>query len=309
MMFLARLVVLYVYISLSPNLLQMTFFGIMGMLGYANDPDAYDSYEKFAYLSFFDLLAPLSNAWHILVLIFVTALTASTVDSLQTGLASMVSHDLVKLGWNPWWFTRSLVVLINIPAIWVASKKFSVLELFLVADLVCATAVFPTFLGLQRKDHGILVAPTELGAFGGIISGILAVLVNGAVNNVEGGLWSYFWLPNGDICALCGPKTMVTFLVTPIVSGIMTYVLSYLDVKIRGDRARQPIFPLPFDKEDDTIEGEAEDGGGIGSTTRRGSSKDDKDFSGKGKEADDLDAKEKEESDDIEAEGSISMEA
>jgi solute:Na+ symporter, SSS family len=238
----------------------MMFFGIMGMLGYANDPEAYDSYEKFAYLAFFDLLAPLADGWHILVLILVTALSASSIDSLQTGLGSMVSHDLVKLGWNPWWVTRAFVVLVNIPAVWLASKQFSVLELFLVADLACATAVFPTFLGLQREDIGILVAPTELGAFGGIISGMVAVLVNGIVNDIEGGLWSYFWLRNGDICALCGPKTMVTFLITPTVSGIMTYVLSYLDVKIRGDRARQPIFPIPFDKETDTVSGEIDDG-------------------------------------------------
>lgn len=31
------------------------------MLAYANDPEAYDSGEKFAFLAFFDLLAPLAN--------------------------------------------------------------------------------------------------------------------------------------------------------------------------------------------------------------------------------------------------------
>ncbi len=34
----------------------MTFFGIMGMIGYAKDSAAYDSFTKFAYLAFFDLL-------------------------------------------------------------------------------------------------------------------------------------------------------------------------------------------------------------------------------------------------------------
>lgn len=234
----------------------MMFFGVMGMIAYANDPEAYDNFEKFAFLAFFDLLAPLANGWHIVVLIFVTALAASSIDSLQTGLTSIFSHDLVKLGWNPWWVTRALVVLLNIPAIWMASKAFSVLELFLVADLVCATAVFPVFLGLQEKDHGsFLVAPTELGAFGGIISGIIAVLVNGAVNDVDGGLWSYFWLRNGDICALCGSKTMVSFLITPAVSAIMTYVISMIDIKIRGEeRARQPLIPVAFDKDDATVD-------------------------------------------------------
>jgi hypothetical protein len=39
----------------------------MGMIAYAKDPDAYDSYDKLAYLAFFDLLAPLNKGWQILV--------------------------------------------------------------------------------------------------------------------------------------------------------------------------------------------------------------------------------------------------
>ena len=52
---------------------------------------------------------------------------------------------------------------------------------FLVADIVCATAVLPVFFGLITEDIGFIPAPTELGSFLGIISGIGAVLVNGAV--------------------------------------------------------------------------------------------------------------------------------
>jgi SSS family solute:Na+ symporter len=35
----------------------MMFFGIMGMIAYAKDPESYDAYEKFAFLAFFDLLS------------------------------------------------------------------------------------------------------------------------------------------------------------------------------------------------------------------------------------------------------------
>mmetsp|Transcript_56420 Transcript_56420/g.85311 ORF Transcript_56420/g.85311 Transcript_56420/m.85311 type:complete len:577 (+) Transcript_56420:130-1860(+) len=237
--------------------LLMMFFGIMGMIAYANDPEAYDNFEKFAFLAFFDLLLPLGNGWHILVLIFVTALAASSIDSLQNGLTSIFYHDLVKVGWNPKLVTRILVILVNIPAIWLASKKFYVLELFLVADLVCATAVFPTFLGLQETDKlgGLLPAPTELGAFMGILSGMATVLINGAVNDAEGGLFQYFWLRNDGICALCGPKTMMSFILTPTIAGIMTYAFTHLDLAARGERARSPIFAFAFDEEE--IEAEA----------------------------------------------------
>ena len=229
----------------------MMFFGIMGMIAYANDPESYDNFEKFAYLGFFDLLEPLQGGWHVVTLILVTALAASSIDSLQNGLTCIFSRDLIKLGWSPKWITRALIVVINIPAIFMASEKYDVIALFLVADLVCATSVFPVFLGLHTKDMGFLKAPTELGAFMGCISGIATVLVNGVINDANGGVFQYFWLYNNAICALCGSKTMISFIVTPLVSAIMTYVFSYLDIMVRGERAREPIFRLAFDAEED----------------------------------------------------------
>ena len=179
----------------------------------------------------------------------VTALAASSVDTLQNGITCVFAHDLLQFGWNPTLMSRIVLVILNIPAVYMASKKYNVISLFLVADLVCATAVFPVFMGLQKKDYynGLIVAPTELGAFMGCISGVVCVLINGVINDAEGSLFEYFWLKNGAICSLCGIKTMVTFIITPLVSLVMTYVFSYLDVKARGDRARQPIITIAFD--------------------------------------------------------------
>lgn len=247
----------------------MMFFGIMGMIAYANDPEAYDNFEKFAYLAFFDLLEPLGNGWHVLVLLLVTALAASSIDSLENGLTSVFASDIVKIGWNPLWISRILMVAVNIPAIYLAGKKFDVISLFLVADLVCATSVFPVFLGLQTQDYGIFKAPTEVGAFLGCISGIVTVLVNGVINDSDGGIFEYFWLRNDAICALCGNKTMISFIVTPSISFAMTYIFSYLDIMVRGERARQPLIPVAFDKDDHTMTQENEqesnkDNNGVG---------------------------------------------
>jgi len=205
---------------------------------------------EFAFLAFFDLLEPLSNGWHVVVLILVTALAASSVDSLQNGMTSILSHDLVKLGWSPTTISRLLMVAFNVPAFYLASEKYDVISLFLVADLVCATSVCPVFLGLQRKDFGPLKAPTEVGAFIGCVAGVVTVLINGAVNDVDGGIFEYFWLKNQGICALCGTKTMVSFIITPIVSALVTYIATALDLAVRGERARQPLIPIAFDKED-----------------------------------------------------------
>lgn len=228
--------------------LLMFFFGIMGMIAYSKDPLAYDAFEKFSWLAFFDLLLPLGNGWHIVVLIFVTALAASSLDSLQNGLNSIFYRDALRLGFDAHKTASGLVILMNVPAIVLASKQLSVLALFLVADLVCATAVFPTFLGLQETDKlgGLLPAPTELGAFLGIISGIVTVLVNGSINGAHG--FQYFWLRNDGICALCGSATMISFIVTPVMAGIMTYVFTHLDILIRGKkRARRPLINIAWD--------------------------------------------------------------
>mmetsp|Transcript_8378 Transcript_8378/g.16001 ORF Transcript_8378/g.16001 Transcript_8378/m.16001 type:complete len:621 (-) Transcript_8378:289-2151(-) len=239
--------------------LLMMFFGIMGMLAYANDPTSYDEFAKFAYLGFFDLILPLNTFWHIVVLIIVTALAASSVDTLQTAIASIFSSDLLRLGFSDnvaRALTRLLLIAINIPAVIMSSQRYDVIGLFLVADLVCATAVLPVFLGLITQDWKFVPAPTELGAFLGIWSGIAAVIVNGhvigfdrAVNSITGeviatGPFSYFWLTNSSQCALCGSETMITFIVTPLVAGFFTLVFSKIDILIRGDRAREPVFKV-----------------------------------------------------------------
>jgi len=240
--------------------LLMMFFGIMAMLAYANDPTSYDTSAKLAYLAFFDLILPLGAGWHVVTLIVVTALAASSMDTLQTGIASIFSSDLMRPGFPDKYtllLSRVFLIVINIPAVIMASKRYNVIMLFLVADLVCGTAVLPVFLGLITEDkHWLLPAPTELGAFLGIWSGIGAVLVNGkvigfksATNSITGetiatGPFSYFWLTNDPNCAVCGVETMVTFIIVPLVAGFFTLFFSKLDILIRGERARQPLLKM-----------------------------------------------------------------
>ena len=215
-------------------------------------------FQKFAYLAFFDLILPLGVGWHIVTLIIVTALAASSIDTLQTGMASVFSSDLQRFGLKDnaaLIISRTLLIIINIPAVIMATKRYDVIGLFIVADLVCATAVFPVFLGLITEDVWVfLPAPTEVGAFLGILSGMATVLINGAVNGftqatnfitgdtIATGPFSYFWLTNEPECALCGVKTMVTFIIVPIVAGFFTIFFSKIDIMIRGERARKPLF-------------------------------------------------------------------
>jgi len=245
--------------------LLMFFFGLMAVIAYANDAAAYESYQKLAYLSFFDLLERLPVAWHILVLVLVTSLAASSIDTLQNALASVFSKDMVAFGAvreknMGKWIARVIIVVLNIPAIIVAAKQFSVLSLFLVADLVCATAVLPVFLGLITEPFlfGMIPPPTEVGAVLGTVCGFATVLIYGAVRQKLGiwdgkvtnwagevvaeGTWSYFWLPTGGLCALCGTAAMWTFIATVLSGGFFTLLFTVLHVAVVGEeKARRPI--------------------------------------------------------------------
>ena len=255
--------------------LVMLFFGVMGTIAYARDRESYDTFAKLGYLSFFDLLRNLPRFWHYVTLILLTTLAASSLDTLQNGIASVLSQDLLKHKLNTNW-SRVVVVGFNVAAVVQASDRFEVVPLFLVADLVCATAVFPLFLGLWQDDVALgpvtLRAPTELGAFLGALAGIAAVMVNGEVNDVNKAVnpytgkvydktaFAYFWGINSKSdgspyeCALCGTKLMVTFIVVPLVSAAATVFFSYVDVAIGGDKAKQPFIIVP--RLDDDVDAE-----------------------------------------------------
>ena len=255
--------------------LVMLFFGVMGTIAYARDRESYDTWQKLAYLSFFDLLRNLPRFWHYVTLALLTTLAASSLDTLQNGIASVLSRDLLKQKLNTNW-SRLVVIGFNIAAIIQASDRFEVVPLFLVADLVCATAVFPLFLGLWTDDLVVgpltIPAPTELGAFLGALAGIAAVMVNGEINDVNKAVnpytgkvydksaFAYFWGINSKSdgspyeCALCGTKLMVTFIVVPLVSAAATVIFSYVDVYVGGDKAKQPFIIVPrLDGDDDAL--------------------------------------------------------
>jgi len=253
----------------------MFFFGIMGMIAYASDPTAFDSFEKLAYLSFFSLLESSPTGVNYLVLILVTCLAASSIDTLQNAILSVFSRDILAIPACQTKVCRTnigeistvmLLLAINLPAVIMSTRRVDVITLFLVADLVCSTAVLPLFLGLitEKKLGGFFTPITEMGAFFGILCAVGAVLINGAVLgfteavNYKGevlasGAFSYFWLTNSSQCALCGPKTMITFIITPLAGGLGAIICSHIDILLRGEEARKPTFGKYIMKLEDSI--------------------------------------------------------
>ena len=118
-------------------------------------------------LPFFALLHALP-AWLALpaVLLGVT-LVASSVDTLENALASLAVAQRPTLSLTS---ARWLTVLLMIPAILIALQGYSVLRLFLIADLLCATAVVSLLMGLSaRSTRGAALASAAAGVVGALL--------------------------------------------------------------------------------------------------------------------------------------------
>lgn len=120
-------------------------------------------------MPFFALLGDAPGWLSIPVLLLAVALVASSVDTLQTGIASLVvtARPNVTLAAARW-----VTVLLMVPVVLVSLQGISVLRLFLIADLLCATAVVPVLLGLwQRMTPRAAVAGAMAGLVGAVLPG------------------------------------------------------------------------------------------------------------------------------------------
>ena len=120
---------------------------------------------------FFALLTG-APAWLALpALLLALALVASSVDTLQNGIASLVVTSGRGLSVTS---ARWITVALMVPVVLVALQGLSVLRLFLIADLLCATAVVPVLLGLWKRM-------TATAAISGCIAGLVGAVLPGWV--------------------------------------------------------------------------------------------------------------------------------
>jgi solute:Na+ symporter, SSS family len=114
------------------------------------------------------------------VLVLGIALVASSVDTLENGLAALLVTERPTLGLRG---ARVLTVLVVAPAVGVSLVADSVLQLFLIADLLCAALIAPALLGLWRRTTTAGVVAGALGGLAGAFGagGVAAGLAAGAV--------------------------------------------------------------------------------------------------------------------------------
>jgi Na+/proline symporter len=125
---------------------------------------------------FFTMTGRIFPEWLILIVyLLALILVMSTVDTLLNATAATFTIDIKRvlpsLSQSKLLnLSRLLTVILIVPAIGLSSQGYSVLQLFLIADLVCAGAIFPLFYGLYTRHHNGTTALAA--AVCGILAGI-----------------------------------------------------------------------------------------------------------------------------------------
>jgi solute:Na+ symporter, SSS family len=129
----------------------------------------------------FAVVTGLSPWVGVVVLALGVALVASSVDTLQNGLAALVVAERPRTSLRG---ARLVTVVLLVPAVLVALQGLSVLRLFLIADLLCAAVAVPALLGLWARA-------TPAGALAGGVAGLAGAILPGWVTSgsVVDGVW------------------------------------------------------------------------------------------------------------------------
>lgn len=127
-------------------------------------------------IALFSVVMPSLPLWFAIALIPLgLSLVMSSVDTVISAVSSLIAVDLRRLIPNApasrlMMLSRTLIYLLAIPVLVAASQGYSVLYLFLLADLFCSAAAFPVFFGLFNRRYSGRVA--VISTIAGLIAGI-----------------------------------------------------------------------------------------------------------------------------------------
>ena len=120
-------------------------------------------------LAFFLLLGRLPS-WVVgIILVMVVSLSTAAFDSLQSAMVSSASNDLFRYRLNIW-FIRAMVVLIIIPVVVLALKAESILQIYLISDLLSAATIPVLCLGLNDRLYWWRGFEVVVGGLGGVLT-------------------------------------------------------------------------------------------------------------------------------------------
>lgn len=147
------------------------WMGYSGLLSYSLNPKVIPD------LAFFDLILNEKNSLIIIgILILAMSLTLSTIDTLINAISSLiiVNGNQINKNLNGKKVkdqANIIILLLSVLVFILASKGYSILYLFLLADLLCCAAVITIFYGFFNKKINSKLAAYSI--ICGLISGLL----------------------------------------------------------------------------------------------------------------------------------------
>ena len=127
------------------------FMGISGIIAFSIDNEVNPD------LAFFSILLKNQTEFlSVIIIILAVSLTVSTIDTLVNAISSIVVVDGKKIYHNPpknnfLLSSKIFIISLSIISLFIASKGYSILYLFLLADLLCCAAVFTVFYSFYQK--------------------------------------------------------------------------------------------------------------------------------------------------------------
>jgi hypothetical protein len=120
-------------------------------------------------VAFFALLQQLPN-WVVgIVVVMSVTLSTAAFDSLQSAMVTSASNDLFRNRLNIWWI-RAGVVLVMIPVVVIAIRAPSILQIYLISDLVSAATIPVLILGLSDACWWWRGFEVVVGGLGGLFT-------------------------------------------------------------------------------------------------------------------------------------------
>jgi Na+/proline symporter len=147
------------------------WMGYSGLLSYSLNPKVIPD------LAFFDLILNEKNSLIVIgILILAMSLTLSTIDTLINAISSLiiVNGNQINKNLNGKKVkdqANIIILLLSVLVFILASKGYSILYLFLLADLLCCAAVITIFYGFFNKKINSKLAAYSI--ICGLISGLL----------------------------------------------------------------------------------------------------------------------------------------
>ncbi|KAI4210267.1 MAG: hypothetical protein LQ351_006866 [Letrouitia transgressa] len=146
----------------------LTLVGATGLLAawsgaWPGDPPTSGSVALF-------LLLEQLPAWVVgIILVMTVSLSTAAFDSLQSAMVSTGSNDIFRNKLNFWWI-RLAVILVIFPVVIVALKSPSVLQVYLISDLLSASSIPVLAIGLNDKFFWWTGFEVIVGGLGGLMT-------------------------------------------------------------------------------------------------------------------------------------------